>query len=54
MTPGRLSHWREFTPVLSHGSIFVYMMPPQMPCQHKAPQHEFIRIVVLEQDFNLV
>ena len=29
MTPGRHSRQREFTPVPSHGSIFVYMIPPQ-------------------------
>ena len=29
MTPGELSPGREFTPVPSHGSIFVYMIPPQ-------------------------
>ena len=29
MTPGRLSCQREFTPVHSHGSTFVYMIPPQ-------------------------
>ena len=29
MTPGRLSRRDEFTPVPSHGSIFVYMIPPQ-------------------------
>ena len=29
MTPGRLSHRGEFTPVPSHGSTFVYMIPPQ-------------------------
>ena len=28
-TPGRLSPWSEFTPVPSHGSIFVYMIPLQ-------------------------
>ena len=27
--PGRLSPRSEFTPVPSHGSIFVYMIPPQ-------------------------
>ena len=27
MTPGRLSPRNEFTPVPSHGSIFVYMKP---------------------------
>ena len=29
MTPGRLSRRGEFTPVPSHGSTFVYMIPPQ-------------------------
>ena len=29
MTPGRLSPRSEYTPVPSHGSIFVYMIPPQ-------------------------
>ena len=29
MTPGQLSSRSEFTPVPSHGSIFVYMIPPQ-------------------------
>ena len=29
MTPGRLSPLSEFTPVPSHGSTFVYMIPPQ-------------------------
>ena len=29
MTPGRLSPRSEFTPVPSHGSIFVYMIPAQ-------------------------
>ena len=29
MTPGWLSHRSEFTPVPSHGSTFVYMIPPQ-------------------------
>ena len=29
MTPGRVSLRSEFTPVPSHGSIFVYMIPPQ-------------------------
>ena len=32
MTPGRLSPRSEFTPVPSHGSIFVYMIPPQISC----------------------
>ena len=29
MTPGRLSRRDEFTPVPSHGSTFVYTIPPQ-------------------------
>ena len=29
MTPGQLSPQSEFTPVPSHGSILVYMIPPQ-------------------------
>ena len=29
MTPGRLLPRSEFTPVPSHGSIFVYMIPQQ-------------------------
>ena len=29
MTPGRLSRPNEFTTALSHGSTFVYMIPPQ-------------------------
>ena len=29
MTPGRRSPRSEFTPVPSHGSIIVYMIPPQ-------------------------
>ena len=29
MTPGRVSPRSEFTPVPSHGSTFVYMIPPQ-------------------------
>ena len=35
MTPGRLSPRNEFTPVPSHSSTFVYMIPPQnvMPVQ---------------------
>ena len=29
MTPGQLSHSRKITLVPSHGSTFVYMIPPQ-------------------------
>ena len=37
MTPGRLSRRREFTPVPSQCSIFVYMIPPQMSCRRQSP-----------------
>ena len=30
MTLGRLLHRGEFTPVPSRGSVFVYMIPPQI------------------------
>ena len=29
MISGRLSSWREFTPVPSYGSVFIYMIPTQ-------------------------
>ena len=46
MTPGRLSRLREITPVPSHGSIFVYVIPSQnvMPARVTpvvAPGREF-------------
>ena len=41
MTPGRLSRRGEFNPVPSHGSIFVYMIPPQMSCRRESPRREF-------------
>ena len=41
MTPGQLSYRSEFTPVPSHGSTFVYMIPPQ-----KSPRREFTPLVV--------
>ena len=46
LTPGRLSPRSEFTPVPSHGSTFVYMIPPQnvMPAQVTpvvVPRREF-------------
>ena len=45
MTPGRLSRLREITPVPSHGSIFVYVIPSQnvMPARVTpvvAPRYE--------------
>ena len=46
MTPRRLSRLREITPVPSHGSIFVYVIPSQnvMPARVTpvvAPGREF-------------
>ena len=38
MTPGRLSPRSEFTPVSSHGSIFVYMIPPQNVMPARVPR----------------
>ena len=40
MTPGRKSPRSEFTPVPSHGSIFVYMIPPQISCRRESPRGE--------------
>ena len=52
MTPGRLSPRREFTPVSSHGSIFVYMIPPQnvMPAR-VTPRREFSPVIVPGREF---
>ena len=48
MTPGQLLRQAEFTPVPSHGSAFVYMIPPQNVMSHRheitpgvEPQREF-------------
>ena len=48
MTPGRLSPRSEFTPVPSHGSIFVYMIPTQnvMPAR-------VTPVLVLGREFHL-
>ena len=35
MTPGQLLRQAEFTPVPSHGSVFVYMIPPQNVMSHR-------------------
>ena len=42
MIPGRLSSRREFTPVPSYGSVFVYMIPKQnvMPAR-VVPERDF-------------
>ena len=34
MTPRQLLRQAEFTPVPSHGSVFVYMIPPQNVMSH--------------------
>ena len=52
MTPGRLSPRSEFTPVPSHGSIFVYMTPPQMSCWRESPQCEFTPVLVPGREFH--
>ena len=38
MTPGRLSPRSEFTPVPSHGSIFVYVIPAQIHAGASSPR----------------
>ena len=50
---GRLSPRSEFTPVPSHGSIFVYMIPPQnvMPAR-VTPGCEFTPVLVPEREFH--
>ena len=49
MTPGRLSPRSEFTPVPSHGSIFVYMIPPQ---NVMSPRREFTPVLVPGREFH--
>ena len=53
MTPGRLSPRSEFTLVPSHGSIFVYMIPP-MSCRRESPchEHEFTPVLVPGREFH--
>ena len=54
MTPGRLLRQGEFTPVPSHGSIFVYMImiPSQMSCQRESPRREFTPVVAPGREFH--
>ena len=52
MTPGRLSRRDEFTPVPSHGSIFVYMIPPQISCWRESPRREFTPVLVPGREFH--
>ena len=55
MTPGRLSRRGEFTPVPSHGSTFVYMIPPQnVSCWRDSPRREFTPVVEPGRDFTPV
>ena len=49
MTPGRLSRPSEFTPVPSHGSTFVHMVPPR---QQESPRREFTPVVVPRRQFH--
>ena len=52
MTPGRLSRRSEFTPVPSHGSTFVYMIPPQNVMPARVPRGEFTPVVVPGREFH--
>ena len=53
MTPGRLSPRSEFTPVPSHGSIFVYMIPPQNVMRRReSPQREFTPVLAPGREFH--
>ena len=49
MTPGRLSPRSEFTPVPSHSSTFVHMIPPQNVV---LAQREFTPVVVPGREFH--
>ena len=46
MTPGRLSLRGEFTPVPSHGSPFVYVIPPQNVMPARVTPARFSPVVV--------
>ena len=45
MTPGRLSRRGEFSPVPSHGSTFVYIIPPQKVMPARVAPGEFTPVV---------
>ena len=49
MTPGRLSPRSEFTPVPSHNSTFVHMIPPQ---NVMLAQREVTPVVVPGREFH--
>ena len=52
MTPGRLSNRSELTPVPSHGSTFVYMIPPQNVMPRDSSRREFTAVVVPGREFH--
>ena len=52
MTPGRLSPRSEFTAVPSHGSIFVYMIPPQISYWRESHRREFPPVLVPGREFH--
>ena len=55
MTPGRLSPRSEFTPVPSHGAIFVYMIAPQISaCWRESPRRELTPVFVPGENFTPV
>ena len=54
MTPGRLSLRSEFTPVPSHGSIFVYMIPTQNVMPARVTPVTSSRFLYQGKNFTLV
>ena len=54
MIPGQLSPQSEFTPVPSHASIFVYMIPPQISCWSESTRREFTPVLVPGENFTPV
>ena len=52
MIPGQLSPQSEFTPVPSHASIFVYMIPPQISCWSESTRREFTPVLVPGREFH--
>ena len=52
MTPGRLSPLSEFNPIPSHGSIFVYMIPPQISCWRESPGRELTPVLIPGREFH--
>ena len=48
----RLSRRREFTPVPSHGSTFLYMIKPQNVMRCESSRREFTPVVVPGREFH--